>query len=169
MRNSLIVRDPFGEFDRLVSRAFGPSALEAPVVDRRVGFAPAAEAFRDGEDAVVRLELPGVEVGKDVTVEVVDGRLVISGERRDERAEDGEGRRIREFRYGSFTRSFRLGPQITAEQVSASYDAGVLTVRVRDAYAKSAGQRIEIQTTPVAAVEAPQPAEVVEGGQAEQA
>ena len=148
MRNSLIVRDPFRDFDRLVTRAFGPAAFEGP----GTGFSPAAESYRDGDDAVVRLELPGVEVGKDVTVEVVDGRLVISGERRDERAEDTAGRRVREFRYGSFRRSFRLAQQVTAEQVSASYDAGVLTVRVAGAYAKADGQKIEISTTPAAPV-----------------
>lgn len=142
MSNTLYVRDPFREFDSLVKRAFGPQSVQAA----RTGFVPAAESHRDGEDAIIRLDLPGVEVGNDVNVEVVDGRLVISGERRDERAEETAGRRIREFRYGAFKRAFRLGTGITADQVSASYDAGVLTVRVAGAYAKAEGQKIEIST-----------------------
>jgi HSP20 family molecular chaperone IbpA len=52
------------------------------------GFSPVAEIDKDGEDAVVRLELPGVDVAKDVNVEVDRGQLVILGERRDERAEE---------------------------------------------------------------------------------
>ena len=40
---------------------------------RQYGFTPAAEIVRDGEDAVVKLELPGVNVADDVTVEVDRG------------------------------------------------------------------------------------------------
>jgi HSP20 family protein len=93
---------------------------------------------------VVRVELPGVDITKDVDVEVVDRRLVISGSRRDERAEDEAGRRLRELRYAR--RTFRLGGNVTADAVRASYDAGVLTVRVAGAYAGATGQRIEIST-----------------------
>jgi HSP20 family molecular chaperone IbpA len=138
-------RDPFfTEFDSLVRAAFGPSASTG--TSRATGFSPAAEAHRDGDDAVIRLELPGVSTD-DLTVEVKGRHLVISGSRRDERTEEPSGnRRFSEFRYGSFTRSFRLAPSVTADAVSASYDAGVLTVRVAGAYAEIEGQRIAIST-----------------------
>jgi HSP20 family protein len=128
-------RDPFADFDKLVSSTFGPQAT---------GFVPAAETSKDGEDAVVRVELPGLDVEKDVTVEVQNDQLVIRGERRDERTEDKDGRNLREVRYGSFRRSFRLPTHVSAEAISASYDAGVLTVRVAGAYAGRAAQRIAI-------------------------
>ncbi len=64
------------------------------------GFSPAAEIAKDGDDAVVRVELPGVDVEKDVNVEVDKGQLVIRGERRDERSEDKGGRTLSEVRYG---------------------------------------------------------------------
>src|SRR5690349_9147567 len=135
-------RDPFfAEFDHLVRTAFGPSTTTG--LPRQTGFSPRAEMHRDGDDAVVRLELPGVSTD-DVTVEVKGRHLVVSGSRRDEREEQEDGRRFSEFRYGSFTRSFRLAPSVTAEAVSASYDAGVLTVRVAGAYAESEGHKIEI-------------------------
>ena len=54
------------------------------------GFRPAAELSRDGEDAVLRLELPGIDPDKDVAVEITEGRLVVSGERRDGRADNNE-------------------------------------------------------------------------------
>jgi HSP20 family molecular chaperone IbpA len=120
---------------------------------RQYGFTPAAEIVRDGEDAVVKLELPGVNVADDVTVEVDRGRLVVRGERRDERTEEQSGRRLREVRYGTFRRAFRLPEGVTAESVSASYDAGVLSVRVSGAYAGSATHKVEI-TTGTPAVEA---------------
>jgi HSP20 family protein len=108
------------------------------------GFSPAAEIVKDGDDAVVRLELPGVDVDKDVNVEVDKGRLVIHGERRDEHSEEENGRTLREIRYGSFRRSFQLPAHVTSEAVTASFDAGVLTVRVTGAYAGTQAKRIEV-------------------------
>jgi HSP20 family molecular chaperone IbpA len=130
-------RDPFADFDVLVRNAFGPAA-------RQPGFTPAAEVSRDGDDAVVRLELPGVDFTDDVTVEVDRGHLVVRGERRDERSEDKDGRTLREVRYGAFHRSFALPTHVTADAVSASYDAGVLSVRVAGAYAGQQAQRIAV-------------------------
>jgi HSP20 family protein len=108
------------------------------------GFKPASEIVKDGYDAVVRVELPGVDVEKDVNVEVDKGRLVIHGEHRDEHADEQEGRTLREFRYGSFRRSFQLPAHVTGEAIAAAYDAGVLTVRVTGAYAGSQAQKIAI-------------------------
>jgi HSP20 family protein len=110
------------------------------------GFTPAAEIVNDGEDAVVRLELPGVDVAKDVNVEVDRGQLVIHGERRDERAQENAGRTLREVRYGSFRRSFKLPAHITSDAISASYDAGVLTVRVAGAHKGAEAHRIAIES-----------------------
>jgi HSP20 family protein len=122
---------------------------------RQFGFTPAAEIVKDGQDAVVRVELPGVNVADDVTVEVDGGRLVVRGERRDERTEEQSGRSLREVRYGSFRRTFRLPEGVTAESVSASYDAGILTVRVTGAYAGTEARKVEITTgTPTPEVEA---------------
>jgi HSP20 family molecular chaperone IbpA len=150
MRSSngyLTRRDPFREFDTLIRAAFGPTTVEQPA------FSPAVESHRDGDDAVIRFELPGVDVEKDVTIEVKGRLLVVAGERRDEREEASESRRRSEFRYGSFRRTFRLAPQVTAEAVTASYDAGVLTVRVAGAYAEAEGHRVAISTQAPAAVE----------------
>ena len=72
------------------------------------GFTPAAEIIKDGDDAVVRLELPGVDADKDVQVEVENGQLVIHGERRDEYSQEKNGRTLHEVRYGSFRREFAL-------------------------------------------------------------
>jgi HSP20 family protein len=107
-------------------------------------FRPAAEIVRDGDDAVVRVELPGIDVDKDVNVEVDDGCLVIHGEHRDEHAEEKDGRTLREIRYGSFRRSFQLPTHVNSEAISASYDTGVLTVRVAGAYAVNQAKRIAI-------------------------
>ena len=112
----------------------------APALFRRPGpsrgtawYAPTTDVVREGDDAVVRVELPGVDVARDVTVEVDGDRLSVRGERRDEQS--GEG--FRQSRYGSFRRSFALPGHVDADAVSASYDAGVLTVRVNGAHAEA--------------------------------
>jgi len=144
-------RDPFAEFDTLVRRAFGPVALPAA----RTGFVPAAELSRDGDDAVVSVELPGVDVTKDVTVEVDGDQLVVRGERRDQRSEQRDGRTVREVRYGSFRRSFTLPAHVTADAVTASYDAGVLQVRVAGAHAAVGGAHRIPVTSAAPAVDGP--------------
>ena len=147
---SLFRRDPFfAEFDSLVRNTLSPTAAPS------IAFTPAAETVRDGDDVLVRLEVPGVDVGKDVSVEVTGGRLVVKGERRDERQEGEGGRSLREIRYGSFQRSFTLPSHVGADSVSASYDAGVLSIRVTGVYAGTEPTKITIDAAPKA-VEAEQ-------------
>jgi HSP20 family protein len=148
MSNLTLWTRPAWSLDRWVQDVFGPAAANDWFANG-AGFHPAAEIVKDGDDAVVRLELPGVDVEKDVNVEVDKGRLTIHGERRDERASEDpgkDGRTLREVRYGSFRRSFRLPGHVTGDAVTASYDAGVLTVRVAGAYAGTQAQRIAIES-----------------------
>lgn len=141
-------RDPFAEFDAMIRRAFparpSPVRTGSAMTSRVAAFAPAAEIVRDGDDALVKLDLPGLDFEKDISVELDGASLVISGERRDERTDDSDGRSLKEFRYGAFRRSFTLPERVTADALSASYDAGVLTVRVAGAYAGSEPQKITI-------------------------
>lgn len=134
---------PF-DTDRWVHDFFSPTTVSDWLLPTPSGFSPAAEIAKDGDDAVVRLELPGIDVEKDVTVELDGGHLVIRGERRDEHASETGGRTLREVRYGSFSRSFAVPAHVTGDAISASYDAGVLTVRVAGVYTGTRPQRIAI-------------------------
>lgn len=127
-------RNPAAEFDALIRHAFPAHSMTRPF--------PAAEVVREGEDALVRLEMPGVNVDE-VTVEAANGRLTISGERRQAHSDD-EATHVREFRYGAFERTFRLPASVSTEQISADYHAGILTVRVTGAYAGATPRKIEI-------------------------
>jgi HSP20 family protein len=148
MSNVALWSRPARDTDRWLRGFFGPAATADWYKPVTSGFNPAAEVVKDGDDAVVRLELPGVDVEKDVNVEVDSkngvSRLVIHGEHRDEHAEENDGRSLREIRYGSFRRTFQLPAHVTGEAISASYDAGVLTVRVAGAYTGSQAQKIAI-------------------------
>ncbi|OHV06549.1 Hsp20/alpha crystallin family protein [Mycobacterium talmoniae] len=144
MSNLTLWSRPAWNTDRWVRDFFGPAAAADWFKPVASGFQPAAEITKDGDDAVVRLELPGVDVDNDVTVELDGGRLVIHGERRDEHASEEHGRTLREVRYGSFRRSFAVPAHVTGDAITASYDAGVLTVRVAGVYAGTQAQRIAI-------------------------
>jgi HSP20 family protein len=131
--------DPFttlarlDDFDELVRRTWtAPSA--AARSRTTAGFVPAIEMRADGTDVLITLELPGVDVEKDVDIEVSEGRLTISGQRRDRNEERDESGKllVRELRYGSFRREFALPEGVTAEHVDARYDRGLLQVRVRE-------------------------------------
>jgi len=102
MRNLTLWTRPAVNLDRWVNEFFGPAAANNWF---SVAFSPAAEIVKDGEDAVVRVELPGIDAEKDVNVEVDNGALIIHGERRDENSEEKDGRTLR---YGSFRRAFGL-------------------------------------------------------------
>lgn len=113
------------EFDDLVRRGWsGAHAGEASAA----GFVPAVEVRREDRDVVVRLELPGIDPDRDLAIEVDRDTLVISGERR---APADSELLVRELRYGRFRREFALPAGTSAEQVQATYDAGLLDVRVR--------------------------------------
>ncbi|WP_010524295.1 Hsp20/alpha crystallin family protein [Nesterenkonia sp. F] len=129
-------------FRSLRSPLLGSSALAGAGVggDRESGFVPAVDARRDGEDLVLRADLPGIDPEKDVNVELSGRTLTVSGERRAEQEAEG----LREVRYGSFHRTVTLPQEVSSEAIRADYDAGVLTVTVQGVYAQEAPQRIQV-------------------------
>jgi HSP20 family protein len=125
-----LARQLDAEFENLTRSMFGATP--------RGGFAPATDVYRDGDDLLVTVELPGVDVDKDVDVELTEGRLSISGSRAEIRKAD-EGVLLREIRTGRFQREFTLPEGVTAEQLEATYDRGLLQVRVKDISKRASG------------------------------
>lgn len=92
-------------------------------------WSPALDAFEDKDKYVVSVEVPGLNK-QDLNVVVHDGVLTISGERKAEK-ESKEGTVHRTERYfGKFSRSVSLPSAVKADQVTAAYKDGVLTVEV---------------------------------------
>ncbi|MCM3884601.1 Hsp20/alpha crystallin family protein [Frankia sp. R82] len=159
--------DPFAalgrmdrEFDEIVRRAWGTRrpASTGRSVPAEVAV-PSADVVADGEDVLINLELPGVDVEHDVVVEIDRGRLVVRGQREGGGEQVHGGRVHRERWSGSFRREFRLPERVDASRISAGYARGVLTVRL-------AGAAVEPKATRIAVAAAPaeQPAPVVQGG-----
>jgi len=125
------------DFDELVRRAWGtqPRRERGRPAAATAGYVPPIEMATDGSDVLISVELPGVDVDKDVDIEVAEGRLTISGQRRDRFARGDEKSEtrvlVRELRYGSFRREFALPEGVTADDVEAAYENGMLHVWVR--------------------------------------
>src|ERR1700742_1213297 len=90
---------------------------------------PAMDLVEEGQEYVLRADLPGIDEG-DVKVELEDGVLTVSGERSSEHEEQREGYRRIERASGSFSRSLTLPDGVDPDGVQASFERGVLEVRV---------------------------------------
>jgi HSP20 family protein len=114
------------EMNRLFNAAFeGPGGGTGGA--RR--WTPAMDLLETEEEFVLRADLPGMSES-DVSIELEDNVLTLSGERKTEHEDKREGFYRMERAYGSFSRSLTLPKGIDPEAVSAAFDRGVLEVRV---------------------------------------
>jgi HSP20 family protein len=90
-------------------------------------FVPAVDVYEDPEKLVLKLEIPGVKQD-DMDIRLENQTLVIRGERKFESNEKAENFHRIERRFGSFVRTFTLPQTVDAESVTATMDAGVLTI-----------------------------------------
>ena len=81
------------------------------------------------DELVVEASLPGLRP-EDVEITVEGGTLTISGQTRDERKEQESGYLLQEIRRGSFSRSVTLPEGLQADKASATFENGVLTLRI---------------------------------------
>ena len=90
---------------------------------------PAMDLVEKDEQLILRADLPGLE-RDDVDIEVKDGVLTVSGERKVEDEQKADGYYRVERAYGSFARTLSLPEGIDAERITADFDKGVLEVRI---------------------------------------
>lgn len=107
-----------------------PSALLAGPERAMREWIPQLELFQEGDQLVVRADLPGMKK-EDVRVELEDDLLTISGERRDERRDEREGFFRSERSYGSFQRAIRLPEGVDPSTCDARFENGVLELRMK--------------------------------------
>lgn len=88
------------------------------------------EEYRENGSIVIRADLPGIDPDKDVEIEVTDGVLRVSAERRKEEKVEEKDYVRTELRYGSFSRTLPLPAGATEQDVVATYKDGVLEIRV---------------------------------------
>jgi HSP20 family protein len=132
------------EMNRLFNTVFdAPSPGNGGSAMRR--WMPAMDLVETADHFVLRADLPGLSE-EDVKIEFEDGTLTVSGERKAEHEAKGEGYYRVERAFGSFARSLTLPQGIDPEAVAASFDRGVLEVRIPKPEEKKP-RRIEIGTS----------------------
>ncbi|WP_411871648.1 Hsp20/alpha crystallin family protein [Vulcanococcus limneticus] len=120
---------PFDLFDRLEQQLNQQLNQQSQTAER----VPAAEVHETPETYAVLLELPGVDKAA-IEVKATDRTLVISAERRSHHEPSAEGEAtvkaplLSEFRYGTWSRSFRFPQAIDRDRLQATYRDGLLRV-----------------------------------------
>jgi HSP20 family protein len=132
---ALVRWDPARELDafqsdmnRLFDSFFGNREGAAARQETR-RWVPPMDLVETEDHLVLRADLPGVD-RDDIEIEVKDGILTVSGERKAQHEEKREGYHRVERSFGRFSRSLELPKGVEAESVAASFEDGVLEVRM---------------------------------------
>ena len=114
------------EMNRLFNTVFDTPQPSGSTLRR---WMPAMDLVETHESFVLRADLPGL-AEEDIKIEFDEGTLTVSGERKAEHEAKSEGYYRVERAFGSFSRSLTLPQGIDPEAVTASFDRGVLEIRV---------------------------------------
>lgn len=115
----LLQHDPFRDLDRLTQQVFGTMARPSSMP---------LDAWRDGDEFVVELDLPGIDPDK-LDIDVERNVLTIKAERLS-RIPDAVDAVASERPWGVFSRQLVLGDSLDTEKVDADYASGVLRLRI---------------------------------------
>jgi HSP20 family protein len=109
--------------DRLFDRALEPSWSESAVWNL------ALDVVENKDEFLVKASLPGINPD-DLEITFTDNVLTIKGETKEDKDIQEEQYHLRERRQGIFSRSISLPNRVKADAIQASYDAGVLTLKL---------------------------------------
>ena len=108
---------PFDLFDRLEQQLSQAERV------------PAAEVLETDEGFSIAVEMPGIDRDS-IDVKATDRSLTVNAERPcPQEDEAGSQRQLSEFRYGTWSRSFRFPHSLNRDQLKASYRDGILEIR----------------------------------------
>ena len=124
---TLLMRpEPFSqEVNRLFNTLFAD--VDSQQAARR--WTPLMDLVEADDHFVLKADLPGLSED-DVAIEVQDGALTISGERKAERSESDRGWYRVERSFGRFSRSLTLPDGVDPDRIEATFDRGVLTLHI---------------------------------------
>jgi len=107
-------------------------------------FTPAVDISEDENRYEIHVSVPGMKKS-DFNLEVTDGRLTISGERKMEEKKEGKNFHSLETHYGSFSRSFYLPENVKEDGIAAVYEDGLLKVNLPKEEKRVNKSKIEVK------------------------
>jgi len=107
---------------------------------------PLANVSENKNEFRLELSAPGLKK-EDFKIELEDGVLTISSEKKEENKDDKENYQRREFSYAAFSRSFQLPDNAEEEKINASYENGVLHISIPKREGKNTKPKKAIQIT----------------------
>lgn len=117
------LEDLYRDMDSLVQHLFGDENRAVA----RENFAPSMNVSETECQYEVSADLPGIKP-EEVSVELHDGQVTISGKRESEQEETGKTFHRIERQYGEFRRTVALPLPVDEQKITAAYKDGVLTV-----------------------------------------
>ncbi len=138
---------PWRELDEMtnrLSRMFDDGVTASS--EGRSAWLPAVNVEETRDELVLTAELPGMR-REDVEIELENNVLTLSGQKEETRTQGGEEERrfhLWERRWGSFQRSFTLPRTVRGDEISATFQDGVLRIHMPKA-PEARGRKIEIR------------------------
>jgi HSP20 family molecular chaperone IbpA len=133
MYRPFTLENALGDFDRYLESFFGDSTLSP--ADRIFNRLPAVDVQEKEDAYLLEAELPGYDE-KNIQVHVDGGNLTIASKQEDEKEQKGKDAKesaflVRERRYSSFSRSFRLPENADPGAVTAAFKNGILSLEIK--------------------------------------
>lgn len=129
-KKDIVSYDPFEamfsfreDLDRMFRDFF--TGFTAPTLSRKLF--PVMDVRETPEEFVIEAEVPGMNK-KEIKLSIKKDELVMEGEKKEEKKEEGESFLRVERSYGSFRRSIRLPSEVDQSRVKAKYENGVLKI-----------------------------------------
>jgi HSP20 family protein len=123
------LNDLQNEIDRVFNRFFPSQSQDDRNSSQQAVWAPRTDLVETDAAYRMHLDVPGVSKD-DLKINFKDNQLTISGERSSHQTDENEEYVRVERAFGHFYRSFTLPRTVNAENISASYEDGVLTIHV---------------------------------------
>jgi HSP20 family protein len=123
-----LLRQMTSELDRMFDEPWSFFQFPVPTIDG-AAWTPKVDVITKDDKLVARVDLPGMKKD-DVSVELADGMLKLSGERKKEIREEKDNYYREEREYGSFCRTVPLPKGVKADDVKATFANGVLEVSI---------------------------------------
>ena len=117
----------FDDMDKMINNVF-ENDWNFPVRSK-TNWSPAVDVKESDNSFTLTADIPGL-TKKEVKVNITDGILSISGERKFEDEKESSNYHYRERRYGSFSRTFNLPETVNDKDISASFKNGILSIEL---------------------------------------